>query len=416
VKIAVVGAGISGLVCTHLLDAAHEVTLFEAESRLGGHTYTVRARHEGRDIEVDTGFIVFNERNYPNFCKLIGDLGIEAQDAPMTFGVRDERSGIEYGGESLNALFAQRTNALRPSFWRMLQDIRRFHREAVASLAAEPADATLGDYIERHGYRREFAERFLIPMAGAIWSSPNGRMLEFPLHFLVRFFDHHGMLSLRDRPQWRTITGGSRRYVEAIAARAERTEIRLGTPIETIDRSSDGVTIRPRDGEPERFDAVILACHSDQALQLLAEPTPAEREVLGAIPYQANDTVLHTDESLMPRNRRAWSAWNGRITAEKQPHVVVTYDLTILQSLGTDTHLLVSLNQADDIDPERIFGRFCYEHPVFTLAGEAAKERHAEISGAGHHTHFCGAYWRNGFHEDGVRSALAVCEQFGAGL
>jgi len=414
-RVAVIGSGVSGLVCAHRLRDQHDVTLFEADDRLGGHTSTVRVEHEGRDIDVDTGFIVFNERNYPEFCGLIDELGIDAIDAPMTFGIRDDRTGLEYGGASLSALFAQRRNLVSPRFHGMVRDILRFFREAPASLEHEPEDATLGEYLARHGYGRAMIEQFLVPMGGAIWSSPNSGMMDFPLHFFVRFFHNHGMLTLNDHPQWRTIRGGSKRYVDAIASGLD--DVRLSTAVTGVvrDATARGETeVRSVAGGEERaelFDHVVFACHSDQALRILGEDaTDAEREVLGAIPYQANDVVLHTDQSLMPRNRRAWSAWVSRIPREDwkgvgaKTHVLVTYDLTILQSLGTREHLLVSLNQTEDIDPSRILARFTYDHPVFTLEGERAKGRYAEI-GSGR-TSFCGAYWFNGFHEDGLRSAL----------
>ena len=413
-RIAVVGSGIGGLACAYLLHPHHDVTLYEADSRLGGHTSTVRVEHEGRRIDVDTGFIVFNERNYPTFCRLLDRLGVESRPAPMTFGVRDDRTGLEYGGASLNALFAQRRNLLSPRFVRMVRDVLRFYREAPSSLAGEPEEATLGDYLDRRGYSEGFAEQFLIPMAGAIWSSSSARMREFPLHFLVRFFENHGMLTLRDRPQWRTIAGGSRWYVDAIGA-ALGDRVVMSTPVESVRRLTDRVEVRARADPAESFDEVILACHSDQALAMLEDATDAERAILGAIPYQANDTVLHTDQTLMPRNRRAWSSWIGRIPRGEREHAVVTYDLTILQSLGTREHLLVSLNQSEDIDPDRMLARFTYDHPVFTLEGERAKARYDEIGGV-NRTHFCGAYWFNGFHEDGMRSALRVCDRFGVSL
>lgn len=411
-----VGAGISGLVCAHVLGRAHDVTLFEAEGRLGGHSSTVDVEHEGRRIAVDTGFIVFNERNYPLLCELLRRLEIKSQPAPMTFGVRDDRTGLEYGGASLNTLFAQRRNALSPRFLAMIRDILRFYRDAASSLDAEPLEMTLGDYLERQRYGKAFREQFLVPMAAAIWSSPDQRVDVLPLHFVVRFFENHGMLTLRDRPQWRTIPGGSRRYVEAISARLANS-VRRSARVESIARLEDGIEVRAV-GDVGRFDHVILACHSDQALAVLSDASEAEREILGAIAYQANDTVLHTDQSLMPRNRRAWSAWNGRVTRGgrgKEAGVAVTYDLTILQSLETRDHLLVTLNQTDEVDAEKILARFTYDHPVFTVEGERAKARYGEIGGVAG-THFCGAYWRNGFHEDGVWSALRVCERFGMKL
>jgi predicted NAD/FAD-binding protein len=410
-RVAVVGAGIAGLSCAVTLADHHEVMLFERADRLGGHANTVRVSHEGREIDVDTGFIVFNDRNYPLLTRFFDRLGIEGKDAPMTFGVRDDRSGLEYGGENLNALFAQRRNLVSPRFWGMTREILRFFREAPALAELEDEDATLGEFLDAHGFKGDVVDRFLIPMGGAIWSSSTAQMREFPVKFFVRFFDNHGMLSLKDRPQWKTVPDGSRRYVDRCAA-ILGDRVRLGASIVSVRRERDRVVIVSERGE-EVFDQVVLACHSDQALGLLADPSDAEREILGAIRYQPNDTVLHTDQSLMPRARRAWSSWIARVTADERANVVVTYDLTILQSLGTEKHLLVSLNQTGDIDPGSVLARFTYHHPVFTIESERAKGRYAEIGGAAMRTHYCGAYWFNGFHEDGVRSAARVCGDLG---
>jgi len=412
-RIAVVGAGISGLACALALKDDHDVTLYEARDRLGGHACTVTVEHEGRTIDVDTGFIVYNERNYPRLTRFLTDLGVETKDAPMTFGVRDDRTGLCYGGENLRTLFAQRRNLLSPKFWRMIRGTLRFFKEAPDQIKDEPEGTTLGAFLDKSGYSREMAELFLIPMGGAIWSSSGAQMRDFPLHFFVRFFDNHGMLSLKDRPQWRTVVGGSRRYVRAAGARLGD-RARTGCAVRSIRRGAGGVTITTDAGD-ERFDEVVLACHSDRALALLDDPSDAEREILGAIPYQSSDTVLHTDSSVMPGKRRAWSAWNARLTRGQRNGAVVTYDMTILQTLGTREHLLVSLNQTDDIDPGKVLMRTTYDHPVYTTAGERAKARYDEIGGV-NHTHYAGAYWFNGFHEDGMRSAERVCARFGVPL
>ncbi|MEM7198822.1 MAG: FAD-dependent oxidoreductase [Planctomycetota bacterium] len=412
-KLAVVGSGISGLVCAHLLHRHHDVTVFEAEPRLGGHSHTVDVEHEGETVAVDTGFIVFNDRNYPNFTKLLQRLDVPSHETSMSFSVRCDSSDLEYGGTSLNGLFAQRRNAIRPAFLGMIRDIRRFGREAPRALEAGFADATLGEYLERTGYGQSFVDHYLVPMGAAIWSSSTATVRRFPLRFFVRFFDNHGMLDLRQRPQWRTIIGGSRRYVTALVA-PFRERIRLSTPVTGVARHPSGVDVTTA-ADTTTFDQVILACHSDQALRLLAPPTDAERELLGAIPYQTNDTVLHADPTVLPRRRRAWSAWNYRTDEASGRAAVVTYNMSILQHLPTQVPLCVSLNQTASVDPSRILRRLTYDHPVYSPEGVAAQQRHGEVSGADR-VHFCGAYWGYGFHEDGVRSALAVCERFGTAL
>ena len=331
----------------------------------------------------------------------------------MSFSVRCDESDLEYGGTSLNGIFAQRRNVVRPAFLGMIRDIRRFAREAPRALANGFADATLGDYLDRAAYGQSFVEHYLVPMGAAIWSSSTTTVRRFPLRFFVRFFDNHGMLDLRERPQWRTIIGGSRRYVTALVA-PFRDRIRVATPVTAVARRPDGIDVTTA-SETTTFDQVILACHSDQALRLLTPPTAAERELLGAIPYQTNDTVLHADASVLPRRRRAWSAWNYRTHHAADRAAVVTYNMSILQHLPTQAPLCVSLNQTAAIDANRVLRRLSYDHPVYTPEGIAAQARHAEVSGADR-VHFCGAYWGYGFHEDGVRSALAVCERFGTGL
>lgn len=409
-RIAVVGSGISGLACALTLAREHEITLYEANNTLGGHANTVRVHHEGRDIDVDTGFIVYNDRNYPLLTRFFETLGIEGTDAPMTFGVRDDTTGLEYGGESLRTMLAQKCNALRPSFWLMIRDVLRFFEHAPKQIKQADDDITLGAFIERFGYSRRMRDRFLVPMGGAIWSSSHEQMLAFPMKFFVAFYQNHGMLTLKDRPQWRTVPGGSRRYVDAVADRlGER--VRLSSPVRAVRRTGEHVEV-VLDDQTEMHDHVVLACHSDQALALLDDAGDDERRILGAIPYQPNDTVLHWDSSVMPRKRAAWSAWNARVRPGSG-NVVVTYDLTTLQSLPTKKHLLVSLNQTDEIDPKKIYRRFTYDHPVFTTLGEHAKAAHATISGTDR-THFAGAYWFNGFHEDGIRSAQRVCAALGS--
>jgi predicted NAD/FAD-binding protein len=409
-KIAVIGAGIAGNVAAYHLAREHEVTVFEAGSHLGGHTHTHEVEQAGRRYSVDTGFIVFNDWTYPNFIRLLDELGVASQPSNMGFSVRDERSGLEYNGSTLDTLFAQRRNLLRPAFWRMLRDILRFNREAPALLARPGDDVTLGDYLAENGYSRGVVEHYIVPMGAAIWSTDPQNMLRFPARYFVGFLHNHGLLSVDDRPQWRVIRGGSARYVEALTA-VFRDRVRLNTPVQSVRRLAGQVYVKARGMDAERFDAAFLACHSDQALAILADATPLEREILGAIPYQKNEAVLHTDTRLMPRARRAWAAWNYHVLPEEGRRVALTYNMNILQSLDAPEPFLVTLNHSDAIDPARIVKRIRYEHPLYTREGVAAQARQHEIDGP-LNTYFCGAYWRFGFHEDGVVSALQALEHF----
>jgi predicted NAD/FAD-binding protein len=413
-KIAVVGTGISGLVAAYLLGGEHELTLFEAGDYVGGHTNTIAVERFGRRYAVDTGFIVFNERTYPNFIRLLDQVGVASHPTTMSFSVRCERSGLEYNGTDLNRLFAQRRNLVRPSFYRMVRDILRFYREAPALLEEEDDGLTLGAYLERERYSRQFVDQHIIPMGAAVWSSEPRRMLAFPARHFVQFFSHHGFLSVSDRPRWRVVSGGSQQYVGPLTRRfADR--IRLRCPVRTIARKRDGVRVTPWGGEPERFDAVVVATHSDQALALLADPSPAEREILGAIPYQRNETVLHTDARLLPHRRRAWAAWNYHILDPATQAVAVTYNMNLLQGIESPEPFCVTLNRSAAIDPAKVIARLTYHHPVYTAAGVAAQRRWDEVNGV-NRTYFCGAYWGFGFHEDGVNSALAVARRFGLTL
>jgi predicted NAD/FAD-binding protein len=410
-KIAVVGAGIAGNTAAYRLRAEHEVTVFEAADYVGGHTHTVDVELEGQCHAVDTGFIVFNDRTYPNFVALLAELGVESQPTSMSFSVSSEITGLEYNGTSLRALFADRRNFFRPRFYRMLAEIVRFGRDARGFLASGDETATLGDFLASHGYSRELVADYVVPMTASIWSAPPGSAARMPARFLLRFFANHGMLSIDDRPQWHTVRGGSARYVEKLVA-GHRERIRTRCAVTAVTRTSHGVVVCSRTTEPELFDAVFFACHSDQALTLLTDATPLEREVLGAIRYRSNDAVLHTDERLLPRCRRAWASWNYRVVAgaaETPP--LVTYHMNTLQQLAAPAELCVTLNDRGRVAPDRVLGRYRYEHPVFDSAAVAAQARHAEVDGA-RRTYFCGAYWRNGFHEDGVVSALAAVTRF----
>lgn len=404
-RIAIVGTGIAGLTLARLLARRHDVTVFEAADRIGGHTHTVDVDlPEGR-IAVDTGFIVCNDWNYPHFLNLLGELGVATQPSDMSFSVRCERSGLEYNGGSWNGLFAQRLNFVRPRFWRMLSDILRFNREALEVLDVEGDGPTLGEYLERGKFGSAFVEQYLIPMGAAIWSSPPSQMFDFPARTFVQFFKNHGLLSVNDRPQWRTLVGGSRNYLEPIA-RTFRDRIRLKTPVLGIRRTASAAIVRTPGGT-ESFDHVAIAAHSDEALRMLEDPTPAEREVLGAIPYQDNDVVLHSDDALLPRSRRAWASWNYRLG--RADRATVTYWMNRLQRLNLRTNLCVTLNDAESIRPERVLRRFHYRHPVFGRGSTKAQSRWGEING-GRRTWYCGAWCGYGFHEDGVRSAMRVAE------
>jgi uncharacterized protein len=403
-KIAIVGGGISGLVAARKLYADHEITLFEANHYLGGHTNTVDVELEGRHWAIDTGFIVFNDRTYPNFVALMNELGVHSQPSDMGFAVRCERTGLEYCGSSLKQLFAQRSNLVRLQFWRMLRDILRFNREAPRVLADGQDSLELGAYLRRERYSQAFVEHYIVPMGAAIWSTDPQTMLRFPARHFVQFFANHGLLSVNDRPQWRVIRGGSRSYIGPLSAPFAH-RIRLKSAVTQVHRRDFGVELVLRDGHRAQFDAVLFACHSDQALAMLAVPSLAEREVLGAIAYQPNLAVLHTDERLLPRRRAAWAAWNYHVPPGPSGAVSVTYNMNILQGLAAQAQFLVTLNPTLEIDSRKVLGTFHYEHPVFTPRGLAAQRRRTELMGD-RRTFYAGAWWGYGFHEDGVKSGL----------
>jgi uncharacterized protein len=414
-KIAIVGTGIAGNVAAHRLHAAgHDLTVFEAGTHIGGHTHTHDIHLDGQRHAVDTGFIVFNERTYPRFCALLAELGVASQHSAMSFSVRDDGTGLEYNGTSLNGLFAQRRNLLRPRFLHMLAEILRFNRAAAALLHEQAPETTLAGFLTAQRFGGALVRDYLLPMGAAIWSTDPARMLAFPACFFARFLHNHGMLTINDRPVWRVIRGGSARYVERLVA-PWRNRVRLNTPVAQVRRQADSVLVSTQGHATERFDHVFLACHADQALALLADPTPEERAVLGALPYQRNAAVLHTDTTLLPRSRRAWAAWNYHREPDNAAGVTLTYNMNMLQGLDSRHTFCVTLNSSARIDPARVLKRLCYEHPLFTPAGVAAQSRHGEISGAArthHRTHYCGAYWRFGFHEDGVVSAETALQRF----
>lgn len=408
-KVAVIGTGIAGNVAAYKLREQHDITVFEAAPYIGGHSNTVDVYEQGRRLAIDTGFIVFNERTYPEFTKLLADIDQQSQRSDMSFSVQSEGGALEYNGRSLDALFAQRSNLLRPRFYRMITDILRFNRNAKRQLEVLPPDLTLGDYLMANHYSQQFIDHYLIPMVAAIWSAEPVRALDMPAGFLVRFFANHGLMQLRDRPSWRVVKGGSRTYVDKLVAQ-HRDRIHLNSPVRVLRRTAAGIELRAGSAAPAIFDAVFLACHSDQALRMLVEPTSAESEVLGAIRYQHNEAILHTDVKMMPARRKAWAAWNYHIPQDPTRHVAVTYNMNILQGIEAAQQYCVTLNNDHSIDPGRVIRRISYEHPVFNRQAVCAQQRQQELNQD--RLFFCGAYWGNGFHEDGVVSALAAVRHF----
>lgn len=408
-KIAIIGTGIAGNVAAYKLRAEHEVTVFESAHYVGGHTNTVDVYEGGKKLAVDTGFIVFNDRTYPNFIQLLDEIGQSSKESEMSFSVRSQNGDLEYNGRSLDALFAQRRNLLRPRFYRMIRDILRFNKEASAMAGLPAEELTVGEFLASNQYGREFTDHYLIPMAAAIWSAEPKRVLDMPIDFLVRFFSNHGLLQLSDRPTWRVVSGGSREYVKKLVA-GHRDQIRLNSAVRSVRRIAAGVEVRSSSSEPEIFDAVFFASHSDQALAMLTEPTAAEAEVLGAIRYQPNEAILHTDVSVMPQREKTWAAWNYQIPSNPERHVAVTYNMNILQGFSAQNQYCVTLNNDRDIDPDHVIKRIQYEHPMYSREAVAAQARQREVNVD--RFFFCGAYWRNGFHEDGVSSALNAVQHF----
>ncbi len=410
-KIAVIGSGISGMTAAYYLSKQHEVSLFEAGDRLGGHTATIDVPENDNIIPIDTGFIVFNDWTYPGFIALLDELGVENLPTNMSFSVSDRNTGLEYAGSDLNTLFAQRKNLFSPRYLRMLKEIMFFNKHVEAHVQDLQAGntVTLGDYLEKYSYSKAFQEQYILPMGSAIWSAKQDDMSNMPLAFFVKFFRNHGLLNIRNRPQWRVIKGGSKQYIEPLT-RPYKDRIRLSTPVLEVDRNISGsyVSVKTKDGL-ENFDHVVFACHSNQVLVCLKDPTPKEHELLSAIPYSQNEVVLHTDESLLPKNKRCWSSWNVSLDS-KNERPTLTYDMNILQGLQANKTYCVTLNQTASIDPDKIIGIYNYDHPVFLESGVKAQESWGLINGK-INTWYCGAYWRNGFHEDGVWSALRVARK-----
>lgn len=413
-RIAIIGAGISGLTAAWLLSRRHQVVLFEAEPRIGGHTCTVPVDDPAGPQQVDVGFIVFNDRTYPNFNRLLEQLGIGQQPTRMGFAVSCEKTGLEYSGDGLGGLFAQKRNLVSPAHWQMIRDILRFNREAPALLDSAEGELPLGEYLDRAGYGARFCEHYILPMGSAIWSCSDEQMRAFPAKFFVRFFDNHGLLTITNRPQWYVVPGGSSRYVERLLERL-KAEVRISSPVFQVRRGDGGVSVTSAAGT-EAFDEVVFACHSDQALALLADADMDERQLLEKIPYQDNDVVLHTDTSLLPSARRCWSSWNALLPENSHDRVQVTYNMNILQGLSASKTWCVTLNASERIAPDKIVGRFQFSHPLFTPEGLASRTALLSRLNGRRSTWFCGAWCRNGFHEDGVVSALDVAAGFGESL
>ena len=404
-RIAVVGSGIAGLASAWWLSRRHEVVLFEGNDYLGGHTHTHDVEMAGKRYAIDSGFIVFNPDNYPLLSALFETLGVASQPTTMSFSVHSERSGVEYNATSLDALFCQRRNLLSPRFLGMLVDLARFYRQAPALLEVDGPGPTLGEYLREGRYGRAFRDEHLVPMASALWSSPPQRILEFPARYLVQFMAHHQMLTLGRRSPWRVVQGGSATYVRALRKRW-RVQERLGCSVEAVRRDEQGVELETARGR-ERFDHVVLACHSDEALELLQDADERERSILGAIRYQSNDTVLHTDARLLPRRSKAWAAWNAHVPRDPAAPCTVSYCMNVLQGVESPDPFVVTLNRSEAIDPACVLKRMHYRHPVYDHAMVAAQQRRSEIQGQ-RRTWFAGAYWGWGFHEDGIRSAHDV--------
>ncbi len=418
-KIAIIGTGISGLTCAHLLHRNNEITVYEANDYIGGHTATKQINDDGQIHSIDTGFIVFNDWTYPNFLKLLGALGVSYQPTEMSFSVVSDKANLEYNGNNLNSLFAQRRNLLRPRFWRIVRDILRFNK-ACKAMVAEGRDTqamTLQDIIDELGLSNDFARYYILPMCAAIWSSTLEQTRRFPLAFFLQFFNNHGLLNITHRPQWFTIKGGSSTYIPPLVA-PFKDRIKLSTPVACVEQGEGHWWVTDKNGETNAFDHVVFACHSDQALKLLSKPTPAQQSVLGQIRYADNDVVMHKDTSILPTRKLAWASWNYRLkdeNDEEQRPASVTYDMNILQRLEASNTYCVTLNNSADIAQSKVLGQYNYAHPQFSPEMVKAQQRRAEICGIDN-LHFCGAYWYNGFHEDGVRSALDVCDRFGERL
>ncbi|WP_444996015.1 NAD(P)/FAD-dependent oxidoreductase [Aliikangiella sp. IMCC44359] len=409
-KIAIIGTGISGNVVAYHLNKQHDISVFEASDYVGGHTHTHDVKIGNEQHNIDTGFIVFNQNTYPNFIKLLSELNVDYQLSNMSFSVQCEKTNLEYNGSSLNQLFSQRRNIFRPSFYKMIMDILRFNKESLELLSDTENNYSLGDYLSKNNYSQYFIHHYIIPMGAAIWSTDHNSMLDFPARFFVQFFHNHGMLSINQRPDWFVIKGGSSQYITPLI-KQHKDKIRLSAKVQNIRRTPNKVFIKAKGAEEESFDYVFIASHSDQALSMLQNPSDMELKTLSAIPYTDNEAILHYDDSVMPKRKRAWAAWNYHLTNNEQKHVTISYNMNILQSLKSQYTFCVTLNPSQPIDESKIIKKIQYTHPFFTLDGVKAQRNHSAINGTSR-TYYCGAYWHNGFHEDGVVSALQALKDF----
>lgn len=411
-NIAIIGSGISGLTAAYLLSKKHHVTVYEKNDRIGGHTATVDVIKENENFAIDTGFIVFNDKTYPNFLNLLAEIGVGKQATEMSFSVHNRQTGMEYNGHSLNTLFAQRRNIFKPKFWLLIKEILRFNKLCKSIFARQQYQEghTLGDFLADNGFSDFFADHYILPMGAAIWSSSLEQMEKFEFRFFVQFFHHHGLLNIADRPQWYVIPNGSRQYLSPLC-QPFKENIKLNADILAITRDDEQVQITLADGTINIYDEIVIACHSDEALALLADATEDEQSILSAMPYSKNSVILHTDKSLLPVREKAWASWNYQLSADRQKAASVTYNMNILQGINSRHTFCVTLNQKSAIDPSKILREFTYHHPIFSTQSLQAQQKRKMICGVGH-THFAGAYWHNGFHEDGVRSAVEVAKRF----
>ena len=409
-KIAIIGAGISGNTLAYYLNPHHQIALFESNDRIGGHSHTHHIDIFNQKVSVDTGFIVFNKKTYPNFLKLLHELKVPYENSAMSFSVKDSQKDFEYNGTNLNALFAQRKNFINPSFYKMIREILRFNKSSIILLRSDE-EISLGDYLKREGYSDFFKKYYILPMGSAIWSSNIKTMMQFPAKFFIQFFNNHGMLNINDRPQWLTISGGSINYVNKMI-KSFRKKIKLNQNIKYVERKKDYIAIYHKD-RVEKFDWVFFACHSDEALKLIKSPNSDEKNILKAIPYTDNEVILHYDDHFMPKRKLAWAAWNYHIDENANSPASLTYNMNILQNLKTEAPLLVTLNPLQKINKKKIIKTLSYAHPQYSLRSIEAQSRYHLISGV-NRTSFAGAYWGNGFHEDGVKSALDAIQQFNA--
>ena len=405
-KVAVIGSGISGNTLSYLLNKNHDVTLYEKDKRIGGHSHTHEITINNKKIHVDTGFIVFNKKTYPLFTSLLDDLGVKYENSNMSFSVFSKKNNFEYNGTTLNSLFSQRSNLLNPRFIKMLFEILRFNKEAIK---LKSKTILLKQYLKNNNYSAYFCKNYILPMGAAIWSSDIKTILNFPAYFFINFFKNHGMLSVTNRPQWLTISGGSEKYVKKLTS-SFKSKIRLNSKIKNVIRYKNYVVIEDN-GRKEKYDYVFFACHSDDALEILQKPTSDEVEILKTLPYQKNDIILHTDSSIMPQKKLSWAAWNFNIDSPEDSPITLTYNMNILQNIKTNEAVLVTLNTKQPISKDKVIKKLQYTHPKFSKESISAQLKNKIISGK-NRTFYSGAYWGKGFHEDGVKSAYEAVKIF----